>query len=262
MRDSSLRLLIILTLGLTLCLPGWAGAAFISNTSSFGSGPDTVIKGFEGITPGSANTLVTTYGNWALLGPTSTYIFASGITLAAPQPPQDDSNNNIGPYVNDSKAANASQPDWLMGNGYSAAPFGTAYLGIWRTGTAFHLTFTFIKDVYRAGAYFTGLPEATTGSYYYVRALDAAGHVLEEDAIRTVNVSAWGRQLRGHRSFPSGFRQLDFYFAGGMSPGQINIDNLTVEYDPPPSSVPLPASVLLLGSGLVGLGLLGFRRRH
>ena len=57
----------------------------------------------------------------------------------------------------------------------------------------------------------------------------------------------------------------NFYFSGGTN---LDIPFATgfgaVKWDPtvPSSPVPLPPSVLLLGSGLLGLGAMGWRRKH
>ena len=193
--------LCVLMLGLITCLPGLAGADFISDAKNFGAG--TVTEGFEEITPTTPNTTVASYGNFILLGTTS-YNFWNGITLTAPQPPLNDW-YNMGPYINNSTYA--TSPDLLNGyNEYASAPFGTAYLGIWEYGKSFSLTFTFAQDVMRAGAYFTGIPKFDSGSTYTVLALDEDGKILAQQAINTVSVADWKTNFVGFEGL-TGFRQ-------------------------------------------------------
>ncbi len=242
-----------LMLGVMICLPGVAGAAFISDPSSFGAG--TVVEGFEEITPTTQNTSVASYGNFVLLGTTSLYNFGNGITLTTPNPPLDTAGwYNMGPYVNNSNYSTSG--DLLNGyNQLAVAPFGTAYLGIWEYGKSFSLTFTFAQDVMRAGAYFTGIPKIDSGSTYTLFALDKDGNELAHKDIDTVPVEGWVNNFVGFEGL-TGFRQLEFVSNTGTGYGQMVIDNLMVQ------PVPLPPSVLLLVSGLMGLGLLGWRRRQ
>ena len=55
-----------------------------------------------------------------------------------------------------------------------------------------------------------------------------------------------------------GGQQIILTYAGGSPGGYPGIE---LGYSPDPAPVPLPPSALLLGSGLLGLGLLGFRRK-
>ena len=64
-----IKWLCAMVLGLIICLPGMAGATFISDPTIFGAG--TVTEGFEEITPTTPNTSVASYGNFILLGTTS-----------------------------------------------------------------------------------------------------------------------------------------------------------------------------------------------
>lgn len=251
-----MKFLMLLALGAVICLPGMAAATLITNTSSFG--PGAVTEGFEGITPGSPNTSDKFNTSWFLIGTTPPYNFGNGVSLSAPPAVYNSGSNppNMGPYIHD-YTYGAGTTDILGGNGnIGSAPYGKAYLGIWREQSVgpFHLVFKFDHDVIRAGAYFTGWPENDVGpptpGTYYLRALDAAGIELESWTISTVNVSSWATHFVGIERL-SGFRQLDF---SNPTYGQTVIDNLTFQ-------TPLPSTMLLLGGGLLGLVGLGRRVR-
>ena len=241
------KVTVLSALVLIICLPGTAVATYTSSTLNFGAG--TVTQGFEGITPGSTNTSTLYNTSWFNINITPPYNFGNGVTLKAPPAVTYDV-NNAGPYIHD-WTYGAGTTDWLGSNGnIGGAPFGNAYLGIWRETSygPFNLTFKFDQDVTRAGAYFTGWPEAESGTYY-LRALDASGNELESYTITTVNVNNWATNFVGiERS--AGFRQLEFY---NPTYGQTVLDN--VMFQP----VPLPPAAWLLGSGLIGL--VAVRRR-
>jgi hypothetical protein len=254
---SMAKVLMVVALGVLICLPGMASATFITSTAGFGSG--TVTEGFEGITPGSTNTSTLYNGNWFNINVTPPYNFGNGATLSAP-PAVAFTTDNAGPYIHDfSLNGGVGTIEQVpFGTPINNAPFGAAYLGIWRdhaTGP-FSLTFKFDQDVIRAGAYFTGWPEGDTSGTqtYIIRALDAAGNQvgIESYQISAGTVGNWANQFVGIELL-SGFRQLEF---SSPTYGQTVLDNLKFQM------IPIPASVLLLGSALLGLGLLGWRRKQ
>lgn len=225
-------------------MPAMASADLkISNSGWLGT-----VEGFEGIVPGSTNTSALYNGSWFDINITPPYNFGNGANLLAPPAPPY-TVDNAGPYIRNFTYG-AGMTDQLGSNGaIGVAPFGNAYLGIWRDGSnSFSLTFKFDMDVYRAGAYFTGWPETESGTYY-LKALDAAGIVLESYTISTVNVSNWANNFVGIER-ADGFRQLQF---DNPKYGQTVLDN--VQFQP----VPIPATLWLLGAGLVGL--VGVRRK-
>jgi hypothetical protein len=249
------KLLVVAVLALVICLPGMAGATLINNTSSFGAG--TVIEGFEGIAPSGTNTGAIYAENYFPIGTVGAYDFGNGVSLTSPNPPA--YNWPTGPYIHDFSIANpntGNNYEYYGANGNIGAAtdmpagFGTAYLGVEDTGlTTKHLTFTFDNTVLRAGLYLTGWPGTCTLS-----ALDASGNVVLENWVVTVAaVSGWDNGFVGIERL-SGFQKLDISYASGtdFNPG---VDNLTFQ------SVPLPPSVLLMGTGLLGLVGLGWRRR-
>lgn len=247
MQTRILTFLAVLTLGAVILMPIMAGASLINSTSSFGTG--TVTEGFEGITPGSTNTSTLYNGSWFNINVTPPYDFGNGVKVSAP-PAVPFTNDNAGPYIHDF-TYEAGTTDQLSSNGtIGAAPFGNAYMGVWRdqNNSPFNVIFKFDQVVTRAGAYFTGCPEGESGTYY-LKALDASGNVLESYTISTVNVSNWATNFVGIERL-SGFQQLEF-----VNPtfGQTVLDN--VKFQP----VPIPGALVLLGAGMVRLVV--YRRR-
>ena len=238
------RVVVVLAMAAIVCIPGLAMASFTTSIANFGS---AVVEGFEGISPGSTNTSVLYNGSWFNININPPYDFGNGVTLAVPAAPAF-SYDNAGPYIHNFSYG-AGTTDQLGANGViGSAPYGNAYLGIWREAGPFSLIFKFSQDVVRAGAYFTGWLESGSGTYY-LRALDASGNVLESYTINTVNVADWASNFVGIER-AAGFRQLEF-----LNPvyGQTVLDN--VQFQP----VPIPAAAWLLGSGLIGL--VAIRRR-
>jgi hypothetical protein len=259
MRTKLIKAIMVLALGLVICLPEVALADLINSTSGFSS--SAVIEGFEGISPNGPNTGPVGNENYFAIATTGPYSFGSGVSLTTLNPTA--ANWPYGPYIHDFNLKDpntGNNYEYYAGNGniVSSADmaFGTAYLGIWQQG--YHLTFTFDEEVSSAGFYLTGWQGT-----YRLRALDAAGNELEGYNVSTVHVSNWADNFVGIEIL-SGFSQLDLSYVGGgdYNPG---VDNLTFEFVNSvagASSAPLPPTMLLLGSGLLGLGFLPRRKKH
>jgi hypothetical protein len=238
-----------------------AFASLITNISSFT--PGYQVQSFEGIAPGGSNTGPVTNENYFAVGTTGPYTFSSGVTLTAPIPAYSWGNSNYGgPYIHDFaiQATNSySNQDYFGSNGdldnisQMPAGFGTAYIGVYRTDNT-NFTFTFPTEVVRAGFYLTGWPCDSTYQYT-LEALDASGHVLESYAVNSAPVDAWASNFVGIQLL-SGFRSLDLVGSGQQwIANNAALDMLTFQ------SVPLPPSALLLGSGILGLVVLRWRKK-
>jgi hypothetical protein len=255
------KLLMALALGALLCMPGMSFDSLITDTSSFG--PGYQVESFEGVTPAGSNTGSVTYENYFAVGTTGPYTFASGVTLSAPIPASNFESG--GPYIHDFaiKATNSpgNQDDFGSNGALSQstqmpAGFGTAYIAVYRTDNT-HFTFTFPADVVRAGFYLTGYPCDSTYQYS-LRALDAGGNVLESYAVNSATVTNWATNFVGIQLL-SGFRSLDIVGSGQQwTANNAALDMLTFQ---PLQSTPLPASALLLGTGILGLVVLRWRRK-
>jgi len=255
------QLVMTLALAALLCMPGMSFASPISNISSFT--PGYQVESFEGIIPGGSNTGSVTNENYFAMGTTGPYTFASGVTLTVPIPAFGWGNFNYGgPYIHDFAIQSSNSPyneDYFGSNGdldnksQMPAGFGTAYIGVYRTDNT-NFTFTFPTEVVRAGFYLTGYPCDST-YHYTLEALDAAGNVLVSYAVKSAPVADWASNFVGIQLL-SGFRSLDIVGSGQQwTANNAALDMLTFQ------PIPLPPSALLLGSGILGLVGLRWRRK-
>ena len=211
-------------------------------------GPGTTVESFEGLAAAIGPNLAVN-SNYFEPGVTDPYTFASGVTLTDPIP-----NPGVfsaeGILIGDFAYA-AYVTFGLTGNGFigSAAdvPFGSAYLGLNGTAAAVGpIEFTFASDMLRVGAYVTGTPGNITLTAY-----DQFGGLLESTSLATINVALWGNNFIGLENV-AGIRSIEFSGADYAV-----LDGLSFE-----AAVPEPSTLLLLGSGIIGLGGLGFVRRR
>ena len=205
-------------------------------------GPGTTVESFEGLAAAIGPNL-TVNGSYFEPGVLSPYTFASGVTLTDPIP---NPGVGTGVLVGDF-AYSASATFGLLGNGWIASaanvPFGSAYLGLDDPAASGPIGFSFASDMLRVGAYVTGGPGNITLTAY-----DQFGGLLESTSLATVNVALWGNNFIGLENV-AGIRSIEFSGADFAV-----LDGLSFE-----AAVPEPSTLLLLGSGLIGLGFV--RRR-
>ena len=237
----------------SLALVPWAllaSSASAAPITPAAFGGTQIVENFEGIAAGS-NVSTSAFGNILLPGSTSDYAFASGVTLAGPNPGLFAN----GAFLHDAAAAGATN-NWgangSVSNGAQVPdPFGlasTTYLGSFDNlgaGSSF-LDLRFSSDQLRVGAWVAG----AAGSSITIEAYDASGALLEALTLAAPSVSAWGTSFLGlERS--EGIRRVVIRGA------DFGIDGLSFEAS---SAVAEPSIALLGSAGLLGLWWMGGRR--
>jgi hypothetical protein len=209
-----------------------------------------LVENFEGIGVGP-NVAASAFANIVLPGSVSAYTFASGVTLAGPNPGLFAN----GAFLHDAAAAGAVN-NWgangSVGNGAQVPdPWGlpsTTYLGAFDSlavGSAM-LDLYFAADMHRVGAWVAGVAGGTVTLETY----DATNTLLETLTINAPTVAAWGTSFLGIER-TEGIRRVVFRGA------DFGIEGLT--FDPTPLT-PLPEPRVGLAL-LVGLAFAFWRGR-
>jgi len=213
-----------------------AGAAPITPAAFTGA---EVAENFEGIAAGP-NVATSAFANIVLPGSVSAYTFASGVTLAGPNPGLFAN----GAFLHDAGAAGATN-NWGANGSVSNAgqvpdPWGlvsSTYLGAFdnlAVGNVM-LDLYFATDMHRVGAWVAGMAATTITIETY----DATNALLETLTINAPSVAAWGTSFLGlERS--EGIRRV--VFRGS----DFGIDGLTFDATP----LPEPRLGLLILAGL------------
>lgn len=245
MKRHFLKLAVILALATVICLPGMALA--------FSIGPFAgTVESFEGVVPSDASngTGGLEYYNNFTVGHDAVTTFASGVTLTSPLI-SGGSFWNGDPFISDFRFGTEVTNVW-PGTGNvapSVVPGGTAWAGTFHNNYGDgprNLEFTFPQPMLRVGAYVTG----PSGYQITMQAYDAANHLLDTEALNPVPVAQWSSNWIGIQvgNSPEITKVV-------FSNVDIGVDKLTY------SDVPIPPAVFLLGSGLLGLALLGLRSK-
>jgi hypothetical protein len=203
-----------------------------------------LVEHFEGIGAGP-NVATSAFANILLPGSTGAYTFASGVTLAGPNPGLFAN----GAFLHDAGAPGATN-DWGANGAVGSAaavpdPWGlpsSAYLGVFDglgAGSVM-LDLTFATDMYRVGAWVAGY----AGTTITIETYDASNALLETSTIPAPTVAAWGGSFLGLER-AEGIRRVVFRGT------DFGVDGLT--FDPTPLPVPEPqlALVLLAALGIV-----------
>jgi hypothetical protein len=227
----------VLLAGLVLSI-GLAGPTQAAPIGFGAFGGGAVMESFEGLSAGLNIPLLSLGSGYLGPGSVSSYTFGSGATLTGPIP-----NPEFGVVIGDFTIGTPAAFS-LQGNGdvSSAAvvPFGSAYMGLDAESGVLLVEFTLPTDVLRVGAFVTGIPGMVT-----IEVLNASDVVLETYSIASVVVGSWGINFLGIET--AGIRKVRFSGEG------IVLDKLTFETGAASAPIPEPSTMLLLGSGLVGL---------
>jgi hypothetical protein len=201
-----------------------------------------VVENFEGVVAGP-NVATSAYANILLPGSLSAYSFASGVTLAGPNPGLFAN----GAFLHNAGVAGASNNWGANGSVGSAAqvpdPWGlpsSTYLGAFdnlAVGSVM-LDLYFATDMHRVGAWVAGM----AGTTITIETYDATNTLLETLTIAAPSVAAWGSSFLGlERS--EGIRRVAFRGS------DFGIDGLTFDATPLPEP---RVGLLILGALAIG----------
>jgi hypothetical protein len=247
MKKNLPKFMVMLALAAVICLPGMALA--------YSLGPFAgTVESFEGIAPDnhSNGTGGLEYYNNFTIGNGAVTTFASGVALSAPLI-SGGSYWNGDPFISDFRFSSAVTNGWAgTGNvAPSSVPSGTAWVGTWQNNPFYaydrDLVFTFTQPMLRVGAYVDG----PAGHQITMKAYDASNHLVDTQFADPVPIAQWGSNWIGIQVGNS--PQITKVVFSNVD---IGVDKLTY------SNVPLPPTMLLLGSGLAGLALLRRRPRR
>lgn len=214
----------VLAAAASLLLAAAAGASPIQPAAFT---PARVVENFEGIGAG-ANVGTSAYANILLPASTSTYTFASGVSILGPNPGLFAN----GAFLHETNVAGAVNTWGTNGTVATAAdvpdPWGQAsseYIGAFDSlgaGSAM-LDFYFASDMHRVGAWVAG----AAGSTITVETYDATNTLLETLTIAAPSVASWSTSFLGiGRS--EGIRRVVFRGA------DFGLDGLTFDATPLP----------------------------
>jgi hypothetical protein len=244
------KIMTLLALVAALWLPGMALAFSVDPFQG-------TVESFEGIAPSTPGngTGGLEYTNNFTIGHGAVTTFAPGVTFTAPLIPDGYwyyGGHAGDPFINDFRFGAGVTNMW-SGTGYvtpDVVPNGTAWVGTFNNNYADgprNLEFSFASAMLRVGAYVTG----PAGYPITMQAYDAAGHLLDTQYKDPVPVAQWGSNWIGIQV--GDFPQISKVVFSNVD---IGVDKLTYAS----SNVPLPPSMLLLGSGLLGLVCLRRKR--
>jgi len=219
-------------------------------------GPSSRFESFEGVVPGPN---VQDLGGGNLLpGTIAPYVFSTGLSLTSPIP-----NTNLGAALDQKVTVRTG--GFGLGiyddNVPTTAPFGNVFL-IHGGGLDDPFELTFPEPVQRVGGFWIigGFNPAT--DRIFIEAFDENNTSLGTVFAPPSFVEDWGSNFFGFQDDNlTPISRIAIDNGPGGNPSHPGVDGLMFELFPAPSNpIPEPSTMLLLGSGLVGLGY--FRRRR